>query len=1209
MCNGSSAVLGLGMQFTIGSVPSLGAITSFQWTSSTGFTSTQQYPILNNPQPGTYTLTIQAPGCGSVSATLTLSTTSTNCPNAAFTNTSGVICSGNSVSFTNNSTPGGLSYFWLFGDGGTASTSNTSHVYTAPQGTGITNYTAALVVVNAAGVMDVQQIAIQVQQIPPEPQLNSSQYQLYNNQDYLVACTDLSNDYIFITGLLNSPGAWAQSFTINWGDGSPIESFSAPLTFTNHLYPLGLYTLTITMLGPNGCSISNTYKVFVGNTPAVNLGSPGNTERCAPYTFNFPIENVGNNEIGTTYVVTFSDGGATQTFNHPPPAFFTHTFTQSSCGQTSLNNLPDAFWVQITAQNPCANQVATIEPIRISTPPVAQFTALPDPVCINSTVTVNSTADPGTNVNSAGCNTNHGMVWSISPATGWSLASGTLGSDNAQPNNYTAWTSGSTQLQLSFSVAGNYTITQRIRNSCGEDVATEIVCVVPPLTANFTLSGAPCAPSVLSTDNLTTPINTCVAPVYVWSINPIAPFDANVPPFTANSFEPEWLLTQEGLYTINLSATNVCETSTATNNFTIVAPPDVNLTFVPPGCAPYTVDPSVTYDDGGGTITLQQWQINGGAWQTITPAEPVDFPPQVFNAGTHTIKVRITNECGTDSSSVTFTVTNPPAITVSDFAVCSGVAEIINNGSPTVNPATGAPPITYVWSGNGLSNTGISNPSITLPGVGSQIITLTATDALGCFSTDNITVTINPLPVLSPVPNAMCIGSPAVPLSVSSNISGTSFSWSPSTGLNTTSGSIVLANPPSTTTFTITGTVGATGCSSDTTVVLTVNPLPVVDTAPILQVCAQAIPVELNQGTPPGGVWTDPTPASGTLSQVGGIYFYTPPTNPGNDILTYTYTDPNGCVNSDNMPVQILTVDPAVAGPDFSVCNNAPVLTLSTGAPTGGVWSGSGVVLNGNTFQFNPASLAPGAYWLFYTINANTNCEFTDSLLATVFPVASVSPLSDEVCSGVPVTLTPSVSGGTAPLSYVWSPNTGLQGPSNQPSATFIHSQTAPNDALYNYTFTVTDVNNCVAGNAVQLTVHPLPLVDVADLTSSLCTQPIPFQMNVQVVATGGSGLWSGSNITSSGLFTPPPVSGSQWVYYTYNDANGCINEDSTLIDLIVPVVPDAGLPLSFCLNAPSLILTPATNPGGVWTGPGVNAGIFNPLLAGVGTHNLTYTI
>ncbi|MFN5319035.1 MAG: hypothetical protein ACK5CY_09370, partial [Bacteroidia bacterium] len=59
VCNNSPAVLGLGMQFTIAGVPSLGLVTNFSWTgpSIPPALQNQQYPILTSPSSGTYTLT------------------------------------------------------------------------------------------------------------------------------------------------------------------------------------------------------------------------------------------------------------------------------------------------------------------------------------------------------------------------------------------------------------------------------------------------------------------------------------------------------------------------------------------------------------------------------------------------------------------------------------------------------------------------------------------------------------------------------------------------------------------------------------------------------------------------------------------------------------------------------------------------------------------------------------------------------------------------------------------------------------------------------------------------------------------------------------------------------------------------------------------------------------------------------------------------
>jgi hypothetical protein len=1082
-CSTSGAVLGLDMQLLIAGIPSNLAITDYSWTGPSGFTSTLANPYLPSPvADGFYTLTVQTLLCGSVSQTITVSSVTTNCPSVAFAPSQTTICDLGTINF-NNQSAGSNTYYWFFGDGSTSSSQSPSHTYNVPTGNTIVPFNVILVSVNATGYMSVISHTVNMVEIPTTPSVVSNQLQTYLGQEYLVSCAE--NDPsggIYINGVSTSAGSWVQSYSINWGDGNTITNVPVlPVPCFNN-FNQGVYTFQITLNGPSGCTVSNTYPLFVGSTPAVSLGSPGNTEQCGPYTFVFSIDSVQNNTSGTTYTAEFSDGGLTQYFSHPPPSTFSHTFTHNSCGETSLNNLPDAFWVQITAQNPCDIAVSTIEPIRISDPPIASFTALPTPVCINTAVNVNSTADPGTNVNSSGCNTNHGMLWSISPATGWNVTSGSLGTANGQPTNYTAWTSGSTQLSIVFSITGTYVITQRIRNSCGEDVTTRTVCVVPPITAAFNLHyNDQCAPETITTDNLTTPLNTCVQPTYLWSINPSAPFAFNIPPFTSSSFEPAWTLNVDTTYVITLAATNACGTTYDDTSFTIVAPPTVNILPIPPGCAPYIVDPSVTYYDGGGSIVMQEWSIDNGPWILITPSEPVDHLPISFPAGPHTISVRVTNECGTALSTRTFVVTSPPQISLNPFSVCSGVPEIINGIIPPVIIGTGAVPYLYNWSGPGIFPSNISNPTLTLtntsiPPIASvEVINLIVTDVLGCSDTANVNVTVNPLPTLSALPNSKCIGYPEVPLSVNSDIPGTTFVWTPANSLSSATGSLVQANPSTSTTYTIVGIVTSTGCISSTTVDLTVNPLPIVDAQAPLQLCAQGAPTQILQGVPAGGIWSDPTALTGTFVAPNT---YTTSANPGLDTLIYTYTDLNGCTNFDSVQVIILTLEPAVVGSDFSICQNASPQLLNSGVPIGGSWSGTGVILQLGSYYFDPSIAAVGNHTLTYTINAGTSCESNASQAVTVFQIPIVNTGLDlESCSGINATISSNVNLGLQPYQYAWSPSTGVVGPTNTSQLLVEHLNQSGSDQVFTYILTVTDDNSCNVSDEVNLTIHPLPLV------------------------------------------------------------------------------------------------------------------------------------
>lgn len=127
----------------------------------------------------------------------------------------------------------------------------------------------------------------------------------------------------------------------------------------------------------------------------------------------------------------------------------------------------------------------------------------------------------------------------------------------------------------------------------------------------------------------------------------------------------------------------------------------------------------------------------------------------------------------------------------------------------------------YVWSpADGLDTTlgatVLASPQKT------TTYTVKATQT-GCplAVTKTVTLTVNSLPIISVSPDnsTICSGD-----SKTLTASGAStYSWSPATGLNTTTGAVVAANPISTTTYVIKGT-SAQGCTSLRNATVTVNP-------------------------------------------------------------------------------------------------------------------------------------------------------------------------------------------------------------------------------------------------------------------------------------------------------------------------------------------------------------------------------------------------
>lgn len=87
------------------------------------------------------------------------------------------------------------------------------------------------------------------------------------------------------------------------------------------------------------------------------------------------------------------------------------------------------------------------------------------------------------------------------------------------------------------------------------------------------------------------------------------------------------------------------------------------------------------------------------------------------------------------------------------------------------------------------------------------------------------------------------------------------------------------------------------------------------------------------------------------------------------------------------------------------------------------------------------------------------------------------------------------------------------------------------------------------ASNEVTVTVNPLPEIILGDWPEQLCNQQEP---PVQLTATPTGGVYSGDNVSESGLFSPEGADTGWYVItYTYTDITGCQAnaQDSIFVD------------------------------------------------------------
>ena len=467
----------------------------------------------------------------------------------------------------------------------------------------------------------------------------------------------------------------------------------------------------------------------------------------------------------------------------------------------------------------------------------------------------------------------------------------------------------------------------------------------------------------------------------------------------------------------------------------------------------------------------------------------------------------------------------PVTVTASgSTSICSGSCTNISAVA-----SGGNPPYTYSWTPNVGSGPG---PHQVCPATITTYF-VTATDSSGNSASDSVTVTVNPLPaILTSSPVSICVGDSTV-----ITASGAStYSWSPCSYLNSCAGSSVIASPPLTTPYTVTGT-DANGCSATASVTVTVNPLPLV--------VSPANPVYCEGG-------------SAVLTMSGAqSYHWFPQTglsNPNGPDSTQVTTS---VLTNTTYTVTGYSAEGCSATISFTVTvNPSPVAVITPGGPTAFCEGGSVTLTasGGSSFSWsnnlNSASItvnAAGTYTV--TVTDSNGCEGSISETVTVnpLPVAVIFPVGPVlICSNNPAMLSASIGSGYI---YQWYHNNVMM--PGETDSTLSVSSTG------DYTVHITDANGCTAtsspvqvleGNGPVVTVSASPGIGCSQNTIYIGYGPQSITLTA-MSSTAVSYLWStGANTQSIS------VTASDTYTVTAYDASGCasLNTPESQIEINV---------------------------------------------------------
>jgi gliding motility-associated-like protein len=555
-----------------------------------------------------------------------------------------------------------------------------------------------------------------------------------------------------------------------------------------------------------------------------------------------------------------------------------------------------------------------------------------------------------------------------------------------------------------------------------------------------------------------------------------------------------------------------------------------------------------------------------------------------------------------------------------DVSICSTATANLQ----AANTILGSSPYTYQWNNGPTTQANPVSPTTT------TTYTLTSTDRYSCRATDQVQVTVRPLPNVTAITNLdVCPQSTVNVPALGSNVAGTTYAWTNSNaaiGLaasgNGNIPSFTATNPgttPITSTISITPT--AAGCVGPvSTFTITVRPTTIVNPITDINICNGAISPAITLSSPIPGTtfsWSNNNttangiPASGS----GNIPTYTA-TNTGITSITTTITvNPtlNGCPGTPLSFNIIVHPTPTVAPIiDQTYCNGvASTLTAPTGPVTGTTfsWTNSNTIIglgasgNGNIPVFTTFNDGNAAYTGTVTVTPTANgCVGTPlNYNITVNPVPTVDPIGSQIlCNGAASNLI-APDGDVIGSTFAWindNSSIGLAstGNGNIPSFTATNITNAPVTA----NVTVTPSANACTGTSTQftITVNPTPqLSGITDQTFCPGTTTPIIAPTPNVIGTTYS--WTNNN-TAIGLgasgngdlpsFTatnPGSIQISSTITFTPT-ANGCV-----------------GLPFSFLINvSPTPTVTAITD---LEVCNGVSTGLINP-TGNIGTSSYSWS-
>jgi len=618
-----------------------------------------------------------------------------------------------------------------------------------------------------------------------------------------------------------------------------------------------------------------------------------------------------------------------------------------------------------------------------------------------------------------------------------------------------------------------------------------------------------------------------------------------------------------GLYTLSTVDTNGCPAPDTTVFVSILPAPIV--------VAPSTNSPICT----GDTLFLinpsgcdeTHWVAPGGGTVLVTTNDTLIILPAnaaLYNSGTwDMICVDTATGCQSLPMAVPVTINPTPAMPIifGNNPVCIGDS-ISFLAAPVFAGAT------YGWytADTTLIGTGVL---ITIPNMLTDRMFYLVATQNGCTAIDSVFATVLPPPPtpILPADFAICEGST---VTLSTPTVASYYQWSHAgASVATTGSSILIVNATFADSGLYTLSIGDTnGCvSADTSVFITVNPLPLAPTLSSNEpICSGDTLFLISGGPCDTSGWIAP---NGTYIGTTSDTLIILPTDAEYMAGVWTMYCGDTSINCVSPPATIsVVINPTV--PSIAVTNSGPVCQgddVQLFAP----------IVSGATYTWYTADsltvLASGSNPTFTNITSDTSflvvvdvngCTNFDIDTVTVFssPLAANVPDSISVCEGDDILLTTT----TAANSYLWSHVNGFSASNQNP---VIVNSTLADGGIY--TLAIVDTNGCQSPDTTVLVlVNALPTAAVISGNATVCDGDTLFLTST---GTCDSIVWNGpggAQLIGQNISIAPNSAGygsGDWTVTCFNTGTGCSSISSAY-----PVVVDAPIASVTATSTPACL-------------------------------------